>query len=399
MRSVFTTIALALLTTLPSSSAVRPPSEVRTRRKGQIVVWEEEEFAINVDGTSTPIRSRWVDENFSPCEPPSQTKAPSGPSASGLTGGSWSGSWKIDVKKTKDGWQDVTKEGGKIRIRRRKWLREYTENTSRETPSLSETGKAKGGGGDAVADVDVDVDGATIASPTILSSAMKRVASDYNFRGFGFSIYKSILYRRAGGVSLRMPITQNFISYFQRPWLPSINSSIGLYHPGPTIAFFVSASLPIDVVRVVVIRNLMLIQNMFLEARRKHKIKEGPIRSSTNVVQRVGVSVSWRYCGGEGENCGKVIFKVAPWFLWLPAITWILRWVDKFVMGILSTGKGGGGGGGGRRRQYDDRRIRIKKQIATDLSAEGSWAGLKFSVLSRRIDGKFAPFTEQLLPT
>ncbi|GMI26573.1 hypothetical protein TrRE_jg6619 [Triparma retinervis] len=155
----------------------------------------------------------------------------------------------------------------------------------------------------------------------LVSKKIQDVKDDWNWKGFGWSFYKSFLYPEAGGVSFRMPISQNFLTYFSRPWLPSINSSIGFYYPW-SIGLFLSFSIPLQLYFLFLVRFAQSILH-FLKIR---KTPVNRVEYSIDVVQRMGVSFSWRYSKRYGYRR-----MVAPWGLWLPTIRIITRWLDSLA--------------------------------------------------------------------
>lgn len=159
------------------------------------------------------------------------------------------------------------------------------------------------------------------------SDLLVRLKEDFLFRGLGISLYKSFLYQYAGGVSLRIPLSPNFLSYYNRPELPAIACSIGLYYPW-TLGFFLTASLPAEVVALILHRFSVHLRNLLLRPGdpRRIPVDSIPIKYSQDVTQRVGVSISWRYSPSTGWRC-----LLAPWALYLPSVRFLLRAIAKFV--------------------------------------------------------------------
>ena len=83
--------------------------------------------------------------------------------------------------------------------------------------------------------------------------ATKAVVDDFNFKGFGWSFYKSFIFPTSCGVTLRLPLTINFDWFDRHPVLPSISSAAGFYYPWTAIAF-ISVSVPMDMIRFVVVQ-------------------------------------------------------------------------------------------------------------------------------------------------
>jgi len=165
--------------------------------------------------------------------PPLQIQPPSGYA--------FASDWKIDVSnKTLDtqGWKEYTEEPEsnlasiapgirKKRKRRRRWLRsiqpiasdvslvseDKTNQTTSETAvmySSSTAFKKK--------------KKASSTKVNIVTHTMHAIENDFRFKGFGWSFYKSIIFREAWGIGLRIPLSLNFDSLERRPYLPSITS-------------------------------------------------------------------------------------------------------------------------------------------------------------------------------
>ena len=162
------------------------------------------------------------------------------------------------------------------------------------------------------------------ASP---AETLALLSDDFLFRGLGVSVYKSFLYQYAGGISLRIPLSPNFLSYYNRPELPTLSCSVGLYYPW-TAGFFLSASLPAEVVAIMLHRLSIHLRNLQLcrGDPRRIPVDSSPIKYSQDVSQRVGVSLSWRYSPSTGWRC-----LLAPWAMYLPSVRFLLRAVARII--------------------------------------------------------------------
>lgn len=203
----------------------------------------------------------------------------------------WAGKWKIEVSKETDSYGWVSGSGGGMK--RRRWLRMVKKSSTLRLDGpatmLSEEVVSSVVQQDAPANATIAKTAEASAKSTkvltkLISQKIQNVKDDWNWKGFGWSFYKSFLYPEAGGVSFRMPISQNFLTYFSRPWLPSINSSIGFYYPW-SIGLFLSFSIPIQLYFLFFVR----FAQSFLRFLKIRKTPVDRVEYSINVVQRMGV--------------------------------------------------------------------------------------------------------------
>lgn len=84
----------------------------------------------------------------------------------------------------------------------------------------------------------------------LLASALARqIRDDFNFKGFGFSFYKSLVFGKSVGVAIRLPLTYNFGVWESHPGFPSVSTNVAFYGPSnPTIGIFLSASLRMEMI-------------------------------------------------------------------------------------------------------------------------------------------------------
>ena len=177
------------------------------------------------------------------CRSPEETVPPKGYK--------WSGDWKIDISKGTDsfGWKKV-ESPSLMRIapsslkpasfpRQRRWLRIVKkEKKTRLDGPATPLGEIKADQAASEQGED-EADEQKKQINTVVSKALAGVADDWNWKGYGWSFYKSFLFPLAGGVAFRIPLSQNFLSYFNKPYLPAINSSLGFYYPW-TLGVFLS---------------------------------------------------------------------------------------------------------------------------------------------------------------
>jgi hypothetical protein len=72
------------------------------------------------------------------------------------------------------------------------------------------------------------------------------IKDHYNFKGFGCTLYKSLIWKRACGVALRLPLTANWNAWDQRPALPNVSVNVAVYYPNPRAVLFLNASVRME---------------------------------------------------------------------------------------------------------------------------------------------------------
>ena len=77
-----------------------------------------------------------------------------------------------------------------------------------------------------------------------------KVQEDWNFKGFGVTFVKSILYRNAFGIAFRLPVTLHFKTWERYPALPNIGSSIAIFFPQLCICLFINLSLRVEYIQL-----------------------------------------------------------------------------------------------------------------------------------------------------
>jgi len=157
-------------------------------------------------------------------------------------------------------------------------------------------------------------------------SIMSILRDNYNFKGFGLSCYKSFIFPKSFGAMFRLPLTANLDMLERRPYLPSISSSAGFFYPW-TLACFISVSLPVEVIRYAVLKLLFWLSCLW-DIMTTPLRKNGPRKErrnnitwmpSSDVQERMGVSVSWRVSQKRGYE-----FRISYWHLYLPTIEYLL---------------------------------------------------------------------------
>jgi len=86
----------------------------------------------------------------------------------------------------------------------------------------------------------------TYVGPTItVPGWMQAIRNDWNFKGFGFTFYKSLFYLKSAGVALRLPLTYNLGLFEKNPALPAVSWTLAIYYPW-TIAVFMNVSFRLE---------------------------------------------------------------------------------------------------------------------------------------------------------
>jgi hypothetical protein len=151
----------------------------------------------------------------------------------------WTSDWKIVTSAHRDefGWEYDYKQKRNQQqsglsaapTRRRIWLRTHRE----ESFALSSSSSSGG--------VDRRRKGKRRRKGPV-KQALELIMEDFNFKGFGVTVYKSIVFLKSAGIALRLPILTNFNWWESHPSLPSLASSVAYYTPG-TFVLFLNASI------------------------------------------------------------------------------------------------------------------------------------------------------------
>jgi len=201
---------------------------------------------------------------------------------------------------------------------------------------------------------------------SMTQSAWKNVKDDWNFKGFGFSFYKSLIFKSSVGASFRIPLSVNWDVFERHPEWPRFTSSISFYHSmpwNPTIGFFLSCSVNVEWCKYVFMQWLIIIRHaiavsMLILARGflvagsalaypvtrqllhqtqdewpiwdslpslRQSLREQPRLFSTTLQERVGVSWGWRISRIRGYE-----YRQSIWHLYLPTLLSLLEYLDMF---------------------------------------------------------------------
>lgn len=173
---------------------------------------------------------------------------------------------------------------------------------------------------------------------------IRTVTDDFNFKGVGMSLYKSIVFPKSFGVAFRLPLTYNFGFWETNPGLPSVSSTIGLYFPG-TAMISISTSVRLEFLkfmsaRVVEIACYLILSFVWTFLRGivlacsalafpiTRELYQPPIPMASpwarqsgpiynrSIEERLGCSFSWRISRSKGYE-----FRVSYWHYYAYTLT------------------------------------------------------------------------------
>jgi hypothetical protein len=195
---------------------------------------------------------RWTNERGQASLSPSEVAPPEG--------FSYDGDWKIVVSGGDAlGW-DYQFQYLRPPKRRRIWLRSLKVISKPQNQTrLQQKQKKKA----LVTKPPQQVRPSPLWPSTSLSRTLERIRDDYNFKGFGLSVYKSFIFPSSFGVALRLPLTMNFDWWDSHPELPSVSSSFGLYFPG-MVGVFLSAGVHVEWVKWIVKTILWMVPRLLI---------------------------------------------------------------------------------------------------------------------------------------
>ena len=299
-----------------------------TKQPHHVLIYETEVFDSDENIWKGAMPSRWTTVNGDHSPPPINIQAP--PHTN------WEGEWKIVMNQRSDelGWQ----YSGETK-RRRTWLRSIKEETISSKVSTRTTPR--------------------------VTSVWTFLKEEWNFKGFGWSFYKSLIFLESVGVSFRIPISQNLDWCERNQLFPSVTSSIGVYYP-PTVAVFLNISGNVDYIKwclvrvqqqikltcrrivVHVLKTLMLLLSLpmrmlsrrdnigngmyqwlsTISSNKQQEETQSPI--NVDISERIGMSFSWRVSRKRGYE-----FRVSYWHSYLPTVLYLhslLQFSDKLPM-------------------------------------------------------------------
>jgi hypothetical protein len=283
----------------------------------------------------------------------------------------WQGEWKIAITgRSSRGWtyfydhdpstHSATSPLLQYTIRKRTWLRtivvvvpEQSSSSRRKSPaiiaSLSRSKKKQ----------------ATRPRKNLLRSFVPSIlADDWNFKGFGWTFYKSAVSPHSFGIGLRIPVTQNFASWETYQIPASIGWTISAFNNGkwPSVHFNTSVRmewliwlvdytiytfLPAIITSTVLLllHGLLVALNAFCyplfqksivynEARQewlwmtyRPTFRAADIRYRSDREERVGITWTWRY-GDDWRPRNMIRWNVFHFYAWqLPFTVW--NWITR----------------------------------------------------------------------
>ena len=188
---------------------------------------------------------------------------------------------------------------------------------------------------------------------------MQTIRDDFNFKGWGFSFYKSAVFKESFGAAVRLPLTINFDTWERHPALPSISLSVAAFYPG-SATLSLNTSLRLEWIQwlfhqvyvavpavlwsvlLVLLRGLALaVSALLFPVTRKplllantsgnreddrnnnrsspwKRLRQERPQYSRAVEERLGVSLSWRVSRG-GVQGGE--FRWSCWHYYAPAVS------------------------------------------------------------------------------
>ena len=200
------------------------------------------------------------------------------------------------------------------------------------------------------------------ALQSLLQACVHGMQDDWNFKGFGWSFYKSAIFKKSCGVAFRIPLTSNFDIWERHPEWPSLSMSVAIYYP-LTAGIFVSGSVNAAwakwalhqaamVIRHVIAWTMLLVaRGLFLagaalafpitqqwytpetatilannllpplqQTLEKHGRKPN---FNTGIQERIGIGHSWRVSSKRGYE-----YRCTYWHMFLPTIITYLQVID-----------------------------------------------------------------------
>lgn len=143
------------------------------------------------------------------------------------------GEWKIDMAsdaRDSFGWEYYAGKYDGLGRRRRRWLR-----TLRRMHGAGESADRRKWKG-------------SPARAALAPGVLQAIKNQYNFKGFGWSFFKSLVWAQSMGASLRIPISANFDAYDRYLAAPYVSSATYFGFPW-VAAFFLSASVPMEALK------------------------------------------------------------------------------------------------------------------------------------------------------
>lgn len=262
-----------------------------------------------------------------------------------ITGWMLSTSKNVSSSSAETGWKYLLTQSQQA-IRQRKWTRMYaSESSTIKKKKGSNKRKQRRA-------LSIPTTGTTpvTAEESCIHTWLQAIRDEWNFKGFGFTFYKSLISWNTFGCAFRLPLTFNLDSFERNPALPSMSMSLSLYYPWSLI-FFINISLRLEFIKWAARRaiescaGIMLLTTwaclmrsiaisiavlLFPVTRHwpelsaapqslKHMVWGKPgdrIPFSRTTEERLGCSVSWRISQLRGYE-----FRTSCWHLVAPTLT------------------------------------------------------------------------------
>ena len=299
-------------------------------------------------GSKEDDSMRWTDEDGKACAPPVKQKP--GPNAE------WEGDWKILTRtSTRDsyGWEYI--QSTPYHRRERIWLRTIVHLPTKSKPSSSSRKRGKG----LKKTSTKKKSQSSLLSRRKLPRIIRDVMDDFNFKGYGFSIWKSFVFPKSIGVGFKIPLTPNFNSWDSNPGLPTCNLLIGLFYPF-TAAVILSTSMRLAYIKYAtwycydmvcyslltifwtVYRGLILAASAMVFPITRTLVNPPMPRPPTwqiakepifqqDLSESVGCSLAYRYTPEEG-----FYWTCRGWQCYVPTLASLWRKVDSIISGAVN---------------------------------------------------------------
>jgi len=155
----------------------------------------------------------------------------------------WDGEWKIDMTgEMRDGfgWEYYVGKFDGLGRRRRRWVRNLRRIVSDSNVPRERSQKTNV----TIGSLEVDE---TRISPTLWQA----IIDQYSFKGFGWTLSKSLLWKRSVGATFRVPLSSNFMFLDRYAAIPFASWTTYFGYPW-VIATFLNASVPLEVLEWIV---------------------------------------------------------------------------------------------------------------------------------------------------
>ena len=119
------------------------------------------------------------------------------------------------------------------------------------------------------------------------TNILQTIQQQYNFKGFGWSFYKSLLFMRSFGTAIRVPLSSNLDFYDQHTAWPYISTSTYFGYPW-VIATFLNASMPLEAIKYIIGGAVWKVQwSLAVFSAVIRSIVEAPWRLSVGTLQTI----------------------------------------------------------------------------------------------------------------